>query len=96
MLELGAGSEELHRTLGAQVARSGVNALWAVGKFAPHVAHAAKENGIPGPVVHADELEAVADQVCAYLRPGDALLVKGSRAMRMERLMDKLRNELSG
>ena len=91
MMELGLRSEQLHRALGAEVARSGVNALWAVGKFAPLVARSAEENGLDGRVSQAEEVEPVVRHVCEYLQPGDAVLVKGSRAMKMERLVEELR-----
>jgi UDP-N-acetylmuramoyl-tripeptide--D-alanyl-D-alanine ligase len=91
MLELGENSEPLHRSLGADVARAGVTALWAVGRFAPCVAVAAGENGLPGPAAHCSDLDLAAGEVCGYLKPGDALLIKGSRGMKLERLVEKLR-----
>jgi len=91
MMELGLRSEQLHRALGAEVARSGVSALWAVGKFAPLVARSAEENGLDGHVSQADDVEPVVRHVCEYLQPGDAVLVKGSRGMKMERLVEELR-----
>ncbi|MGD1000549.1 MAG: UDP-N-acetylmuramoyl-tripeptide--D-alanyl-D-alanine ligase [Candidatus Brocadiia bacterium] len=91
MMELGLRSEQLHEALGAEVARSGVNALWAVGKFAPLVARSAEKNGLDGHVSQADDVGPVVRHVCEYLQPGDAVLVKGSRGMKMERLVEELR-----
>ncbi|MGO8703640.1 MAG: UDP-N-acetylmuramoyl-tripeptide--D-alanyl-D-alanine ligase [Candidatus Brocadiia bacterium] len=91
MMELGLRSEQLHRALGAEVARSGVSALWAVGKFAPLVARSAEENGLDGHVSQAEDVEPVLRHVCEYLQAGDAVLVKGSRGMKMERLVEELR-----
>jgi len=91
MMELGPRSEQLHRALGAEVARSGVSELWAVGKFAPLVARSAEENGLDGHVSQAEDVEPVARHVCEYLQPGDAVLVKGSRGMKMERLVEEIR-----
>jgi UDP-N-acetylmuramyl pentapeptide synthase len=91
MMELGPHSEQLHRAIGAEVARSGVSELWAVGKFAPLVARSAEENGLEGHVSQADDVAPVARHVCEYLQPGDAVLVKGSRGMKMERLVEELR-----
>jgi UDP-N-acetylmuramoyl-tripeptide--D-alanyl-D-alanine ligase len=91
MMELGPSSEQLHRALGAEVARSGVNALWAVGKFAPLVARSAEENGLEGRVSQASDVQLIVRHVCEYLQPGDAVLVKGSRGMKMERLVEEIR-----
>ena len=94
MLELGPESERLHDGIGAQAARAGLDALWAVGGYARCVADAAEKGGLAGPVVHAPRLEDVTPQILEYLRPGDVLLVKGSRSMRMERLVERFRDSV--
>ena len=93
MMELGDHSERFHRRLGVDVARAGVDALFAVGKFADCVARSAREKGLTGRVFHAPELDGVAQSVRKFLRPGDALLVKGSRGMKLERLVEELRDK---
>ena len=94
MLELGPESERLHDGIGAQAARAGLDALWAVGGYARCVADAAEKGGVAGPVVHAPSLEDVTPQILEYLRSGDVLLVKGSRSMRMERLVERFRDSV--
>ncbi len=91
MLELGQESERLHRSLGTEVARSGVDALWAVGRYAEHVIEAAKRSGLRAPVFQADDVASAAPQVLDFLKPGDTVLVKGSRGMHMEKLLEGLR-----
>lgn len=91
MLELGESSERLHAWLGAEAARSRLDALWAVGQFAPVVARAAEENGLKS-ARGEKELDAAAAELGAALRAGDAVLVKGSRGMKLERFVEKLRN----
>jgi len=91
MLELGEAGERLHAWLGAEAVRRGVDALWAVGQFAPTVARAAAAAGLKS--AHgAETLDGVADEIRADLRAGDAVLVKGSRGMRMERFVERLKN----
>ena len=90
MLELGAESDRLHRMMGGEVASHGLDALWAVGAYAHSVAAAAKEGGFSGPISHAEKLEDAAGDICEFLQPGDAILVKGSRGMQMERLVEKI------
>ena len=92
MLELGAESERLHQGLGADAAGAGVDALWTVGEYARSVASAAEKGGFGGPISHAGRLEDVVGQICEFLQPGDTLLVKGSRSMRMERLVEQFRD----
>ena len=91
MLELGPQSESLHGQIGREAARCGLNALWAVGAFSAPLADAARDGGLAGDVRHGSDVDTVAEEVLAYLRPGDALLVKGSRGMKLERLVEKLR-----
>jgi len=92
MLELGPDSRNLHNAIGAATARAGVEALWAVGECSQWVSSGAQEHGFEGPVSHASRLEDVTGEVFNFLRPGDALLVKGSRGMRMEALVEEIGN----
>ncbi len=90
MLELGAGAAELHRELGALAGRLGVAHLFAKGPHACDTIDAARE----AHVVHAQVLDnpgSIAEAIHAVAKPGDVLLVKGSRGMQMERVIDALR-----
>ncbi len=90
MLELGAASRELHRELGRTAANRGVTHLFARGDFADEVVAGALEGGcLHGSAVqaHAD----VAAAVHALAPPGGTLLVKGSRGMRMEQVIEALK-----
>jgi UDP-N-acetylmuramoyl-tripeptide--D-alanyl-D-alanine ligase len=92
MLELGVDEEDLHRALGAEVARSGVALYAAFGPRSRGAAEAAREAGMPADaVVEADDLVALAAHLRERLAPGDVLLVKGSRGMKLERLVEALR-----
>ncbi len=91
MLELGAESRRLHQAVGEEAASAGLDALWAVGRFAPVLARAARRRGMRGFIESSEELDGISARLREYLRPGDALLVKGSRGMKMERLLDSLR-----
>jgi len=90
MLDLGPESERLHRRLGEELARWRLDAVWVVGRYAGQVADAARKCGLSTPVFQARDVASAARQVREFLRPGDAVLVKGSRGMRMERLVEGL------
>jgi UDP-N-acetylmuramoyl-tripeptide--D-alanyl-D-alanine ligase len=89
MLELGAFEAEAHRALGEEAARSGVAALAAFGPRARAAAEAARAAGVDA--FHTEELDALVAWAKATLRPTDVLLVKGSRGMKLERLVEALR-----
>ncbi len=89
MLELGDQAADLHRALGRHAAEAGVTHLFARGDYAAHVVEGACEAGAP----HAEAIQkhaAIADAVHAAANPGDVALVKGSRGMRMERVIQAL------
>jgi UDP-N-acetylmuramoyl-tripeptide--D-alanyl-D-alanine ligase len=92
MLELGPAEEESHRELGREAARSGLAALALFGPRA-RLAHAAAldAGAPPSDTFHTEDPQALAAFVRERLRPGDALLVKGSRGMKLERLVEALR-----
>jgi UDP-N-acetylmuramoyl-tripeptide--D-alanyl-D-alanine ligase len=95
MLELGESSDALHEIIGADAARMGVHRLFILGNFSASVAKGAEKNGMkPSDITRADDIEEIADKLEAYMRAGDVLLVKGSRGMRMERLVEFLKNKI--
>ncbi|MDI3316068.1 MAG: UDP-N-acetylmuramoyl-tripeptide--D-alanyl-D-alanine ligase [Bacillota bacterium] len=91
MLELGPESERYHREAGAKAAASGVSLLIAVGAGPAllALAEAARQAGVPE-VVEAEDAGAAAEAALNRLRPGDVVLVKGSRALGLERVVEAL------
>jgi UDP-N-acetylmuramoyl-tripeptide--D-alanyl-D-alanine ligase len=88
MLELGSLSLGAHEGVGAEVARS-ADALVAVGELAATIAAAAERNGLREVHRAADGGEALV-RLRQLLRPGDTVLVKGSRALALDKLADAL------
>ncbi len=89
MRELGDQAEQLHRELGAQLARGPMDLLIGVGALGRYIAQGAAEAG-----VEALQCETVADaeqELVSLLKSGDVVLIKGSRAMAMERLIEPIR-----
>lgn len=94
MLELGALAAELHHQVGVDAARSGVDLLVLVGELARAAGAGALEAGLAREcVVHFDGSEAAAGGIGALVQADDAVLVKGSRMLRMERIVEALRQE---
>ena len=92
MLELGAGAAAEHRELGRLAGRLGLDFLVVYGNFRQEVADGAAESR-PEPGPHLSRWQPRADgarMLQELLEPGDWLLVKGSRSMHMEGLIDRL------
>lgn len=92
MRELGVLSTDAHRRVGRDVARRGVDVLIALGPLAVDLAGAAGEAGLPRVLHTVDPDEALA-ALRREIRPGAVVLVKGSRVLAMERIVDGLRHE---
>lgn len=91
MLELGPTARDLHREVGALVAEH-ADWLFTLGELAREIAAGAAEQGLPPErIAMADTVEDLTARLRAILRPGDRILVKGSRGMRMERVSALLR-----
>jgi UDP-N-acetylmuramoyl-tripeptide--D-alanyl-D-alanine ligase len=90
MLELGSFEAEAHRALGEEAARAGVALLAAFGPRARATAEAARARGLDA--FHTEEMDALVAWARERLAPSsDVLLVKGSRGMKLERLVEALR-----
>jgi UDP-N-acetylmuramoyl-tripeptide--D-alanyl-D-alanine ligase len=85
MAELGSHSLAAHEEVGRWVAELGMNQLFAVGKMAGVMAEAARAAGLADVMEFPDAMAAV-DAVKEFLKAGDVVLLKASRATRLERL----------
>ncbi|HYE82690.1 MAG TPA: UDP-N-acetylmuramoyl-tripeptide--D-alanyl-D-alanine ligase [Clostridia bacterium] len=92
MLELGDTSEKEHYGIGEYAAASGVDVIVASGNFSGAVIRGAEASGMDSKNVYAfPTKEEAAFQLEKILKPGDIVLVKGSRSMKMEYIVDFLR-----
>jgi UDP-N-acetylmuramoyl-tripeptide--D-alanyl-D-alanine ligase len=89
MLELGDSSESAHREMGRAVAASGAAEFVGLGPWAQVAVEAARAAGL-AESHHVTTFEDAVALLLKRLAPGDAVLVKGSRGMRMERVVDAL------
>jgi UDP-N-acetylmuramoyl-tripeptide--D-alanyl-D-alanine ligase len=89
MLELGKQSGELHAQIGAMVPEMNFDLLLTVGKDARNYVKGAKAKGMKA-VFHFDSVDDIIEFLKGTVAEGDVLLVKGSRGMHMERVVDAL------
>jgi UDP-N-acetylmuramoyl-tripeptide--D-alanyl-D-alanine ligase len=90
MLELGPRGPELHREAGERLVER-TEVLAAVGPLAVHFLEGAKRAGMATSALHAfPDAGAAAAAVPELVRPGDAVLVKGSRSVSLESVVEAL------
>jgi UDP-N-acetylmuramoyl-tripeptide--D-alanyl-D-alanine ligase len=93
MLELGEHSARMHEECGVAAAAAGLELLITVGgQSAERMAHAARTAGVPM-VVHAAHSDEATRVTLQRVRPGDLVLVKGSRGIRTDIVVDRLKAE---
>ena len=96
MRELGAESEHAHRELGGVAAAADLDALFLIGPHAVAVRDGAEAAGMAaGRIVIASGHEDLAARLRAAWRPGDLILLKGSRGAAMEVVLRHLEQEPS-
>lgn len=94
MGELGETAPAAHRAAGRLAAELGLELLFALGAHAGEVVAGAVAAGMPPAcAVASDDADALAARVRGALRAGDRVLVKGSRSMRMERIVQALASD---
>jgi murE/murF fusion protein len=101
MLELGASSAAAHERLGREAAALGFDALAATGNLAKHVAEGARQGGMAANMLHVfPDTAAMAAWLLHeidmnHVTAGDWLLLKGSRGMRMEKVLELVQAKLN-
>ncbi len=79
--ELGEFAESAHRTIGKETKESGLDAVFAFGENAKWIAESAE-----GIARHYDDIDALNADLSAFVKEGDNVLIKASRAMKLERV----------
>lgn len=100
MRELGESSEKMHRFIGAEAARLGIDHLVPCGRMAQLLAEGARANGMTDERIHSFEDSPEAGRwIQRFLKPGDIVFVKASEGRfdsvgaRMERVIKELMAE---
>jgi len=91
MLELGEQSEELHRQIGKNTARYGIDILLTFGQLSKSI----HDTAVVETKAHFDNKASLTEYLMRMLADGDIVLVKGSRGMKMEEVILSLSEQLS-
>ncbi len=88
MLELGPETAKFHREAGAAAAALGFSPVVGVGELARELVAGAAAFGAEA--IHQPDAEAAAEWAAAHVEPGDVVLIKGSRGIRLDRVVDRM------
>jgi UDP-N-acetylmuramoyl-tripeptide--D-alanyl-D-alanine ligase len=92
MMELGKYSHRAHQEIGREAATAGVKKIFVLGHYASDVFKGAKQKGLSSSAFYpCKNPEEAAQQIHDQLRKNDVVLIKGSRSMRMERVVHHLK-----
>ncbi|MBW2572366.1 MAG: UDP-N-acetylmuramoyl-tripeptide--D-alanyl-D-alanine ligase, partial [Deltaproteobacteria bacterium] len=90
MLELGEHAESLHREMGFKAAGSGIERIYVTGDYAENVVAGALEEHMESSDIFKGTREEILEDIIGRLDAGDWVLVKGSRGMAMEKVVEGL------
>ena len=93
MLELGTMAPELHRQSGNHIAQRKIDILIGVRGAASFIVEGAAAGGVFAKFVH--EPDEAGDWLAENLKPGDMVLLKASRGVKLERALERLQQRLT-
>jgi UDP-N-acetylmuramoyl-tripeptide--D-alanyl-D-alanine ligase len=97
MLELGRHAAEMHHEVGLAAAEADLDLVVLVGELAVAAAAGAMDGGLPAErVLHLPDAAAAIERVPSLVEAGDVVLVKASRGLRLERVVQRVVKRLSG
>ncbi|MBQ7718598.1 MAG: UDP-N-acetylmuramoyl-tripeptide--D-alanyl-D-alanine ligase [Clostridia bacterium] len=89
MLELGHLSEQSHRDVGKAAAQNSIDYLFTYGEKSVAIIEGAAEAGLLN-AIHFSDKQKLSDYLIKFLKPGDFVLIKGSRGMKMEDVYEQI------
>jgi UDP-N-acetylmuramoyl-tripeptide--D-alanyl-D-alanine ligase len=90
MYELGPDASRYHKEIGAYAAKAGLSGIFVTGDYSSEIRDGAIEAGFDKNAIGSGTHKDIANMLLELLKPGDWLLVKGSRAMKMEQVIDMI------
>ena len=97
MLELGPEAAAIHREAGREIGSLGVDVLWGVRGHARELIEGAREAGMGESATrYFESADEAAAEMAEFVRPGDLVLVKGSRGVHVEKVVERLKEQYGG
>ncbi len=97
MLELGPEGSEMHRNCGREAAKAGIETIIAVQGQAAEILEGAVETGMDrARLKFARDAVEAGDLLAGMVKKGDAVLIKGSRGVKLEKALNTLRAAFPG
>ena len=93
MLELGSSSPKEHENIGMMLVEMGVDVFYGFGKKIQFSVQMAKKMGLEEAIYFSDKQQLIV-QLTSQIHKGDGILVKGSRGMRMEEVVEGIQKKL--
>lgn len=93
MRELGKYTEDLHTNIGYKIAELNIDLLYLVGPETKWIEAGVKEVKPDLDIKIFNNSEEVAEDIVQYLKPGDCILIKGSRSYQMEKISKKIESQ---
>lgn len=94
MLELGKMSGKKHQEAGKMVAQAGASLFVALGDYSAHMLEGAMEGGLPSQMLEiAEDQTQMASAILSAIKNGDVLLIKASRRIGLEKVVDIILKE---
>lgn len=90
MLELGSHAHDAHRDLAAPIRGAGLDGVFLFGEETAATAEALASQAVDPAAVHTTDLAVLGEALRRAVKPGDLVLLKGSRGMALERLVEVL------
>ena len=94
MFELGTFSEELHRKVGAEVAKNNIDILFAIGENSKYIVDETEKDGMnKEKIFYLQDKKELLEKIIQNMQSGDVIFFKASNGMRLFEIVDQLRTE---
>ena len=97
MRELGEGSDTMHRDIGKYIAEKGIDLLFTLGESGKLIADGASSSGMSAENIFSEtdteNVEILCKELESKMNEGDGVLIKASRGVRLERVIERLFKE---
>jgi UDP-N-acetylmuramoyl-tripeptide--D-alanyl-D-alanine ligase len=93
MLELGKNAEKYHFEAGEALGELDLDGIFAYGDFADSLLEGTKNKAGEKTILFRGTHEQISEEILRIIKPGDYILVKGSRGSRMETVIENLINK---